>query len=63
LSRDNAIETLQKNKLDNKIIDEFIKTLDNCQKLIFSPSKDDSKMEKIYKDANEIINKLEEKLK
>lgn len=63
LSRDNAIETLQKNKLDNKIIDEFIKTLDNCQKLIFSPSKDDSKMEKMYKDAIEIINKLEGNLK
>ena len=47
----------------NNVIDEFIKVLNNCEFARFAPGDESLTMDKIYKEAIEIISKTENELK
>lgn len=62
LTKDNVEEELNRKEVENELVNKFIDVLDKCEYARFAPSKDGSKQEHIYKEANEIIVELERKI-
>ncbi len=63
LSMDSVNEALLKKKVNEEIIRQFIDTLNNCEFARFAPGDSSSTMDKIYREALEIISKIERELK
>lgn len=63
LSMDNVREVLNKRKVNKEITDQFIETLNNTEFARFAPGDKSENMDKIYREALEIISKIERELK
>ncbi len=63
LSKDNIIDILTKNGVDEMGIKQLTDLLDTCEFARYAPSAVSSKMEDIYKKAGELISKLDQKIK
>lgn len=63
LSKDNVREKLTVRQLSNDLIDQFLRTLDDCEFARFAPGDPADTMDKIYASAEEVINKMESELK
>ena len=63
LSMDSVNEALLKKKVNEEIIRQFIDTLNNCEFARFAPGDSSSTIDKIYREALEIISKIERELK
>ena len=63
ISRNVASETLAQNNVKQETINEFVKLIEECEFAQFAPSGETGKMEQIYKNAAEIINKFESELR
>lgn len=63
LSMDNVREVLNKRKVNKEITDQFIETLNNTEFARFAPGDKSENMDKIYREALDIISKIERELK
>jgi len=63
LSMDSVNEALKSKNVKEEITNQFIKTLNDCEFARFAPGDESLKMDKIYKEAIEIISKTENELK
>jgi len=63
LNRDRITEVLKKNNIEQEVINSFLQLIDTCEFAKFAPSKNSEHNEEVYKNAEEIIGKLEQKLK
>lgn len=63
LSKDNVHERLSARGLTEELIDEFIRTLDDCEFARFAPGDPAATMDKIYASAEAVINQMESELK
>lgn len=63
LSMDSVKEALGRQNVSDEIISNFIKTLNNCEFARFAPGDESLTMDKIYKEASDIISKTENELK
>ncbi|MBO4801580.1 MAG: protein BatD [Bacteroidaceae bacterium] len=63
LSKDNVREQLSGRGLTDELIDEFLRTLDDCEFARFAPGDPAATMDKIYASAEEVIDKMESQLK
>ena len=60
---DTVNETLKRKSVKEDLINEFITTLNNCEFARFAPGQRSETMDDIYKQAQEIISKLERELR
>ncbi|MCK4288434.1 MAG: protein BatD [Bacteroidales bacterium] len=63
LSMDSVNDALLKKKVNKEIIRQFIDTLNNCEFARFAPGDSSSTMDEIYREALEIISKIERELR
>jgi hypothetical protein len=63
LSRDNAREQLEKMNIDGELTEKFINLIDDCEYARYAPASDESRMDKLYREAIGVISKLQQKLK
>ncbi|MFC1733151.1 BatD family protein [candidate division KSB1 bacterium] len=63
LSMDTVNETLNKRNVKEDLINDFITTLNNCEFARFAPGQGTTAMDQIYKQALDIISKLERELR
>ncbi len=63
LSMDSVNDALMKKNVKEEIINQFIKTLNNCEFARFAPGDSSKNMDNIYNEALEIIIKIEKELK
>ena len=63
LSKDNIEEELRNYGVDDALIAEFLKVLDNCEFARFAPADANQGMDKIYAEALDIISKMEGSIK
>lgn len=63
LSKESVNEKLTDREVNEKSINQFIETLNNCDFARFAPGNPESTMEIIYNEALEIISKIERELK
>jgi hypothetical protein len=63
LSMDNVEEKLTRKSVDETTIKQFMETLNNTEYARFAPGDKSQNMESIYKQALEIITKIERELK
>ncbi len=63
LSMDSVKDALAKQNVADEIVTDFIKTLNNCEFARFAPGDESLTMDKIYKEASDIISKTENELK
>ena len=63
LSKDNIEEELQKHQVADKLIQEFINNLNECEFARYAPGNQDEKMDKIYSSAIDVISKMENSIK
>jgi hypothetical protein len=63
LSMDTVHERLKNKLIKEESINEFIETLNHCEYARFAPDDESSSMEKIYREAVNIISKIERELK
>ena len=63
LSMDNVREVLNKRQVNKEITNQFIETLNNTEFARFAPGNKSENMDKIYREALEIISKIERELK
>ncbi len=60
LSRETVKETLQKHKVQEETISNFLKVIDDCEFAKYAPAGESSSLKEDYQRASEIINKFEE---
>ena len=63
LSKDNIEEELRNYGVDDALIAEFLKVLDNCEFARFAPADANQGMDKVYAEALDIISKMEGSIK
>lgn len=63
LSRDNVAQNLRHKGMDEDIVNEMIRLIDNCEFAQYAPSGTAGNMEDIYKQAVKMITKMENKVK
>lgn len=63
LSRETTAMQLEKHKLDSEIIAQVMTLIENCEFAHFAPPTETNQMDKIYSEAGDIIEKLENKLR
>ncbi len=63
LSMESVNEALKNRNVKEEIVSQFIKTLTNCEFARFAPGDESLAMDKIYKEAIDVISKTENELK
>lgn len=63
LKRETAIEGLQKRNVDESLIGEFLKVVDQCEFARFAPSGGNQAMQEVYDNAEKVISKMEKHIK
>lgn len=63
LSRDNVSQELREYGAEDELIQEIINLIDSCEFAQYAPSQSDDMMEKLYKQAIDVIGKMEEIVK
>lgn len=63
LKRETAIEGLQKRKVDQMLIDEFLRVVDQCEFARFAPSGGNQAMQEVFENAEKVISKMEKQIK
>lgn len=63
LSKDNIEEELIKSGVEQELIDEFIDTLNTCEFAKFAPGDDSQAMDKVFSQATQLVEKMEDSIK
>ena len=63
LSKDNIEEELIKTGVEQELIDEFIDTLNTCEFAKFAPGEDSQAMDKVFSQATQLVEKMEDSIK
>jgi hypothetical protein len=63
LSRDNFISETSERNVDDDIVQKFLSILDTCEYARYAPAEGTAQMELLYKDAIEVISKMEQKVR
>jgi len=63
LSRDKAQERLADKNIEEDLIEHFLRLIDDCEFARYAPSSGEEKMDELYKEAIDVISKLQQKLK
>ncbi len=63
LTKVSAKETLLKNNINENLADSLLKTIDECEFARYAPNQGDSEMDRLYKEATEVIAEIEENFK
>ena len=63
LSKDNIEEELTKYGVENELTNQFINTLNECEFAKFAPGDDNQAMDKVFKQATELISRMEDVIK
>jgi hypothetical protein len=63
LKRETAIEGLQKRNVDESLIGEFLKVVDQCEFARFAPAGGNQAMKEVYENAEKVISKMEKHIK
>ena len=63
LSRDKAEERLMEKRVDEELTDQFLRLIDDCEFARYAPSSGEEKMDELYKEAIDVISRLQQKLK
>ena len=63
LSRDRAKERLMEKKVDKELTEQFLRLIDDCEFARYAPSSGEAKMDELYKEAIDVISRLQQKLK
>lgn len=63
LKRETAIEGLQKRNVDQMLIDEFLRVVDQCEFARFAPSGGNQAMQEVFENAEKVISKMEKQIK
>ena len=63
LSKDNIEEELTKYGVENELTNQFINTLNECEFAKFAPGDDNQAMDKVFKQATELIGRMEDVIK
>jgi hypothetical protein len=63
LSMESVNDALKSRNVKDEIVSQFIKTLNNCEFARFAPGDESLTMDKIYKEAIDVISKTENELK
>ncbi|MBL7113471.1 MAG: protein BatD [Bacteroidales bacterium] len=63
LSKETARQSLSDYLSDNELIDNILSIIDECEMARYSPSSDDSRMEKLYSETAVLISKTEQSLR
>ena len=63
LSKDNIEENLRNHNVDDALIQEFLRTLNDCEFARFAPGNDNQAMDKVYEAALSLISKMENSIK
>lgn len=63
LTKDNIEEKLKKHGVDDELISDFLRALDDCEFARFAPGDDNQAMDKVYSASIEVINKMENSIK
>jgi len=63
LSRESIIEETTKRNIDSELLQKFTTILDTCEFARYAPSGGTSQMESLYKDAIDVISKIEQKVR
>ena len=63
LNKDNIQSRLEEKGVEQTLIDDFVKALDNCEFARYAPSEGETAMDSVYEGAIEVISKMESKIK
>jgi len=63
LSADSARESLVSSNVSEELINQLLQVLETCEFARYAPADDDSQMDKLYKQAIDIVSQLQNKLK
>jgi uncharacterized membrane protein len=63
LSRDKAQERLADKNIKDDLIEHFLRLIDDCEFARYAPSSGEEQMDELYKEAIDVISKLQQKLK
>lgn len=63
LNKDNIQSRLEEKGVEQTLIDDFIKALDNCEFARYAPGKGETAMDSVYEGAIDVISKMESKIK
>ena len=63
LTKDNVAEAMAEHKVPDELIQNYTDIMAECEFARFAPGEPAAKMEKMYSDASETINKLEASIK
>lgn len=63
LSRESAVAALEKHEVEQELTQNFIQVLDTCEYARYAPSAEGTQMDEVYRQASQIISKIEQKLK
>ena len=63
LSRDKAKERLMEKKVDEELTEQFLRLIDACEFARYAPSSGEEKMDELYKEAIDVISRLQHTLK
>ncbi|MGM0497555.1 MAG: BatD family protein [Bacteroidota bacterium] len=63
LSREKAKERLMEKNIDEELTEQFLRLIDDCEFARYAPSLGEEKMDELYKEAIDVISRLQQKLK
>ena len=63
LNKDNIQSRLEEKGVEQTLIDDFIKALDNCEFARYAPGEGETAMDSVYEGAIDVISKMESKIK
>jgi hypothetical protein len=63
LSRESVLSETSQRNIDSEMINKFMSILDTCEFARFAPSSGTSQMESLFKDAIDVISKIEQKVR
>ena len=63
LNKDNIQSRLEEKGVEQPLIDDFIKVLDNCEFARYAPGEGEGAMDSVYEGAIDVISKMENIIK
>jgi hypothetical protein len=63
LSRESVLTETSIRNLDGELVQKFVSILDTCEFARYAPSEGTSQMESVYRDAIDVISKIEQKVR
>ncbi|MFV0290880.1 MAG: BatD family protein [Mangrovibacterium sp.] len=63
LTRENAVQSLQKMNVNNELIEEFVEIIKTCEFARYAPSASDAAIEELYDRSADLMGKLDKQIK